>query len=118
MTDLVGSVSTAISLAKRLKGISENIRAAEFKNLLADLTLELANLKLRLADVLNENARLRSEVSDLRNVDGEPCPKCGKRGWQLESSKPDPTFEVLGGLRRRFKCSLCGFTEERLDTPE
>ncbi|HEY4369018.1 MAG TPA: hypothetical protein VGN07_17420 [Steroidobacteraceae bacterium] len=118
MADLVGSLSTAISLARRLKDISENIKGAEFKNLLADLSLELADVKLRLADVLEENVRLKSEVSALRNVDGEPCPKCRKRGWQLESSKPDPIFGDLGGLRKLFKCSLCGFTEERLDTPK
>ena len=118
MTDLVGSVSTAISLARRLKDISENIKGAEFKNLLADLSLELADVKLKLADVLEENARLRCEVSALRNVDGEPCPKCRKRGWQLESSKPDPIFGKLGGLRRLYKWSLCGFNEERLDTPK
>lgn len=118
MTDLVGSVSTAISLAKRLRDISENIKGAEFKNLLADLSLELADVKLKLADVLDENARLKSEVSALKNVDGDPCPKCRKRGWQLESSKRDPIFGDLGGLRRLFKCSLCGYSEERLDTPK
>jgi hypothetical protein len=51
VSDVIGSVTTAISLAKRLRDISENIKVAEFKNVLADLSLELANVKLKLADV-------------------------------------------------------------------
>ena len=45
---------------------------------------------------------------------GEPCPRCHKWGWYVESSRRDPTFGVLGGLRRTYKCSSCDFTEETL----
>ena len=65
MGDLITSVSTAIAIAKRLKEISENIKDAEFKNLLADLSLELADMKLRLAGVVEENVKLRSKIDDL-----------------------------------------------------
>jgi len=118
VTDLIGSVSNAISLATRLRDINENIKGAEFKNLLADLSLQLADVKLKLADVLEENIRLKSEVAALKSVDGDPCPKCRKRGWQLERSKPDINFGDLGALRKTFKCSLCGYSEERLETPK
>ena len=53
MGDIVTTISTAISLTSRLKEISENIRDAEFKNLLADLTLELADAKIKL--LLSDN---------------------------------------------------------------
>lgn len=118
MTDLVSSISTVISLATRLRDINENIKSAEFKNLLADLSLQLSDVKLKLADVLEENTKLKSEVAALKNVDGDPCPKCRKRGWQLESSKRDSIFGDLGGMRKTFKCSLCGYSEERLETPK
>ena len=49
----------------------------------------------------------------LESTEGEPCPKCHKRGFQLESSREDPTFGVLGVIRRLYKCSFCGFTEEK-----
>ena len=114
---MITSVSTAIAIAKRLKEISENIKDAEFKNLLADLSLELADMKLRLAGVVEENVKLRSKIQELENVEGDPCPKCRKRGWQLECSKPDSIFGDLGGLRKTFRCSLCGYSEERLETP-
>jgi hypothetical protein len=118
VSDLITSISTAITLAKRLKAISENIKDAEFKNLLADLSLELADMKLRLAAVVEENIKLKEKVRQLESVEGEPCPKCRKRGWQLESSKPDHLFGDLGGIRRTYKCSFCGFSEEKLETPK
>ncbi|MCV3263343.1 hypothetical protein OGZ01_11815 [Vibrio harveyi] len=51
MADLLSSVSTAISLATRLREIGKNIEDAEFKNILADLSLELADSKLKMADL-------------------------------------------------------------------
>ena len=44
--DLLTTISTSIALAGRLREIAKNIENAEFKNILADLSLELADLKL------------------------------------------------------------------------
>jgi hypothetical protein len=118
MADLVTSVSTALSIASRLKKISENVKNAEFKNLLADLSLELADLKMKLADVLEENVKLHEKIKELQNIEGEPCPKCHKRGWQLKSSRPDSLLGQLGGIRRTYECSFCGFSEDKLVTPK
>ena len=52
MGDLISSLTTAISLAQRLNEISKHIQNAEFKNLLADLNLELADTKLKLANII------------------------------------------------------------------
>ncbi|MBE3752988.1 hypothetical protein HJ186_23040 [Vibrio parahaemolyticus] len=60
MSDVLGSIGQAISLAKRLREISKNIEDAEFKNLLADLNLELADTKLALADVMEQNSQLKT----------------------------------------------------------
>ena len=45
---------------------------------------------------------------------GEPCPKCFKNGWHIESSAPDDTFGVLGVAKRLYRCHLCGFSESKL----
>ncbi|AEX22256.1 hypothetical protein [Vibrio sp. EJY3] len=63
MTDILSSISTALSLTSRLREISKSIEDAEFKNLLADLSLELADAKLKIADLTSENAELREQIS-------------------------------------------------------
>ncbi len=118
MGDVISTISTAISLASRLRKISENIKDAEFKNLLADLGLELAEAKMNLAALLEENADLKTELKALKNAEGDPCPRCHKHGWHLEGSRPDKLFGDLGGMRRIYRCSSCDFTEEQLITPE
>ncbi len=118
MGDIVTTISTAITLASRLKEISNNIQDAEFKNLLADLSLELAEAKMKIASLVEENTELKSKIRAIENAEGEPCPKCHKRGWHIEDSKPDKIFRDLGGIRRIYKCSICGFTEENLLTPK
>jgi len=118
MTDIVASISSAISLASRLKAISANIKDAEFANLLADLSLEQANAKAALAGLIDENTQLKQQIRGLEKTERDPCPKCLKEGWHVEGSRPDRTFGALGGIRRTYRCSLCGFTEERLVTPK
>jgi len=59
-----------------LKEVSKNIEDAEFKNLLADLNLELADTKLRLAEIVVENSELKEKVSQLKH--------CKSLGEELE----------------------------------
>ncbi len=49
---------------------------------------------------------------------GAPCPKCGELEFRIERSERNPTFGVVGGVRRHMKCDKCGFTEDRLDQPK
>ena len=51
ISDLMSTMTTVISLARRLREISKNIEDAAFKNILADLSLELADAKLAMADI-------------------------------------------------------------------
>ena len=90
MVEIISSVTNAIGLVSRLKNISENIRDAEFKHLLADLSLELADVKLKMAVLMNENLELQNKIKELESVEGDPCPKCRKRGWQIEKSEKHP----------------------------
>ena len=114
MTDLVSTISIAISLASRLREISKNIESAEFKNVLADLSLELAEAKLKMADLISENASLKEALASLTSATGEKCPKCNNRTFQLISSKPHPAFGDLGTKEREYKCSGCSFTDSLL----
>lgn len=118
MPEIIASISAAISTAKKLKEISDKIKDAELRNLLADLSLELAEIKTQLADMMDENRQLKEKIRKFENTEGEPCPKCRRPGWQLESSRPHPLFGEVGVIERMYKCSLCGFSESKQITPE
>jgi hypothetical protein len=116
----ITAITNALGLLTQLKQISGNIRDAEFKNLLADLSLELAEVKMKMAGLMNENLELQNRIKELESVEGDPCPKCRKRGWQIEKSEKHPqrTLAKVGFLLRTYKCSLCGFSEERMISPK
>ncbi|EOX4227285.1 hypothetical protein ACPF4W_003697, partial [Vibrio cholerae] len=114
MTDILSSISTALSLTSRLREISKNIEDAEFKNLVADLSLELADAKLKIAALTSENTDLREQISQLTSAAGELCPKCKKRTYELISSAPDEVFGDLGAVKRVYKCSGCQFSESKV----
>ncbi|AMF92405.1 hypothetical protein AL536_02690 [Vibrio fluvialis] len=124
MSDVLGSIGQAINLAKRLREISKNIEDAEFKNLLADLNLELADTKLALADVMEQNSTLKLEVNELKNSqgnnlsqlefrdfayygannDGPFCSACYEtKNKQVTLSKVSGTFSTFG----HHKCPSC-----------
>lgn len=117
MTDIISSVSTAITLATRLREISKNIEDAEFKNLLADLSLELADAKLKIADLISENAELKEKIRSLTSATGERCPKCNNLTFEIISTKPHRIFGNMGAKEREYKCSGCGFAESKLIDP-
>jgi hypothetical protein len=123
MGDIISSISTAITIAKRLNEISNNIKDAEFKNLLADLSLELAGPKLRLSEIVIENSELKEELSKLKHSkelgeelefrdglyytkegDGPFCPGCyDSAGKKIRITEQTAQFRVLG----RYKCPTC-----------
>jgi hypothetical protein len=118
MSDVMQSLTTAVNIVSRLRAANENIKNADFANLIADLNLEFADVKLKLAGVLEENLKLKNQIRLLQSVDGDPCPKCRKRTYQLETSRPDPVMGDLGATRRSYKCASCGFGEDKFVVPE
>lgn len=114
MIEALTSVTNAIKLASRLREISENIKDAEFKNLLADLSLELADTKLQVADLTNENTALKTQIESLTSATGEQCPKCNNRTFQIISTKPHPVYGIMGAKERKYECSGCGFAESKM----
>ncbi len=113
MGDIIATVSTAITLATRLREISKNIEDAEFMNVLADLSLELADAKLKVAGLVAENAALKEKLHSLTSATGERCPKCNNRTFVLISSRPHPIFGDVGAKEREYRCSECGFAESK-----
>jgi hypothetical protein len=117
MTDLLSGFSQALSIASRLREISKNIEDAEFKNLLADLSLELADAKFKISDLISENVGLREQIFKMSSAKGKPCPKCNNRSYELISTKPHSTFGNLGAKEHEYKCSSCDFTESEIVKP-
>ncbi|HCG7042105.1 TPA: hypothetical protein NJ307_004383 [Vibrio parahaemolyticus] len=117
MTDVLSSFSTLVSLASRLREVGKNIEDAEFKNILADLSLELADSKLKIAELVSENAELKEKLNDLTSASGEICPKCRNRTYEIKSTKPHPVFGDLGTKERLYECSACKFSETKLIEP-
>lgn len=64
----ITAITNAISLLTQLKQASENIRNAEFKNLLADLSLELAEVKMKMAGLMNEKLELENKIKELEKL--------------------------------------------------
>ena len=116
MSEIFSTIASAISTAKKLKELSDKARDAEFKNLVADLHLQLAETKTQLADLMQDNTRLKDKIRSLESVQCAPCPSCRKPGWHVEKSERDSLFGEVGGIRRTYKCSFCGFSEEKLVT--
>ena len=90
MSDLISTTSTVIQLLTWLRDINKNIENAEFSNVLADLSLELANLKIQVAGLLEENDKLKRQLAEKNDTeiifkdfayyttsgDGPFCPAC------------------------------------------
>lgn len=115
MIELLPTVTSAIGLANKLKEIGDTLKHAELKGVIGDLKLQLADVKIGMADLLEENDSLKRQLASVQNADGNPCPKCGNRTYRVQSSKEDDDFGVVGGIRRIYLCSECGFTEELLE---
>ena len=121
--DIISTIGTSITLAKRLREISKHIEDAEFKNVLADLSNELADAKLeaaalkeRLAALQEENALLKKTTAasneapsgrkwgcyQFAGMDGLYCPGC----WDSKRKKSSTTR-----MNANFRhCPVCNAT--------
>jgi hypothetical protein len=109
MSDLLPEMSRALALATRLRVMSELGRDAEFKQLVADLLLELAEVQLKLDELMNENAAVKGQLQAHSNPKGERCPRCFEFGWRVTKSRP---HGQTGGMVQTYGCAKCGLREE------
>ena len=93
----------------RLRVISERVRDAEFKGIVADLLLELAEAQMKLDELLNENAALKGQMQSSSNPKGDRCPRCFEFGWRVTTSR---AHGQLGGMVQTYTCPKCGLKEE------
>ena len=107
----IPSTSAIIELIKTGATIEAQEKIMELR--LAALEAQEENIDLR-----NTVTGLEARIAELENDTGEPCPKCRKKAWVVESSQPHRSLGDLGVINRVYKCSECGFTEEALSTPE
>jgi len=74
---MVEPVTTAIAIVdkllkgfKRLREVNQKIDNAELQNLIADLMMDMTDLKLQMVESIDENIRLRSRIDELtKSVD-------------------------------------------------
>jgi hypothetical protein len=111
MSDLLPAISRAVTLATRLRVISDRGKDAEFRGIVADLLLELAEVQLKLDELMNENAALKGEMQAQSNPKGERCPRCFEFGWRVTSSRP---HGQLGAMVQVYSCPKCGLKEEAM----
>ena len=84
---------------------------------MADLSLELAEAKLKISDLVSDNVELNEKIRLLTSATGERCPKCNNLTFEIISTKPHEIFGDLGTKEREYKCSGCGFNESKLIEP-
>jgi len=115
MSDLTTSITQALTLATRLRSMSEKLKEGEFKRLADALLLELAEVQLKLGEVVSENASLRDQLQTQANPQGMRCPRCGEVGWRVTNTKPHKTPGVVA---QTSACPKCGLKEEVLIKPK
>ncbi len=118
MTDLISTASTAIQLVGRLREINKKIANAEFSNALADLAIELSELKIKVAGLLEENDQLKRQLAQKQSAvlefkdfayysasgDGPFCPGCyDGNGKTIRLTKLSEPFTAFGS----HSCSTC-----------
>ncbi len=105
------SYKDIVELLKKGATIEAQEKIMELRE--AALALQEENINLK-----NKVLELQGKVRKLESFEGEPCPKCRKPAWVVESSKPDSTLGDLGVIRRVYRCTECGFSESQLVTPK
>lgn len=123
MTDVISTVTTAISLTKQLLGLAVVAKDANAKLVIADLQLQLAELKTRLAELIDENNQLKTEIKKSStseteviikdgvyykpNGDGPFCTACyDSNRKMIRVTELGEVFHDIG----KWQCNVCGAT--------
>jgi Zn finger protein HypA/HybF involved in hydrogenase expression len=100
----IPNIKEIFELIKKGATIEAQQKIVELRETVISLQEENINLK-------KENLALKQQIEVLEK--GERCPMCKKPAWNLMKSKPYPGFEEEGASVRTYKCSACGFTEDK-----
>ena len=66
------------------------------------------------AEVEALRARIAALEAKLAGPTGETCPRCREPKFMLQTSRPDPSFGDLGVRQDDFRCSACGYEDQRM----
>ena len=77
MPDVVAAITTAISLTRQLVEIADATKDAKSKLLIAELSVQLAEVKMRLADLIEENTNLKTQLKRAQSSESEVALKDG-----------------------------------------
>lgn len=119
MIELAAAVTTALGITKQIREIADNVATAELKLAIAELTEQLADIKLQAVDLATENRELKQKIQDLSappemeyrdqvyfrtNGDGPFCPSCFDSSGNLVRIS-----EASGHVRRliKYRCNVC-----------
>ena len=65
--ETLAAIDNALNLVKRLREVSSKVKEAEIRNVIADLYIELADVKAQTAGLMGNNLRLSEEKAGLEN---------------------------------------------------
>ena len=120
MNEIISTVSSAIGLTKQLINISDIVKNSEAKLIIADLQIQLAEVKMKLAELIEENTNLKNSLSEAittkkdvilkknlyytKDDDGPFCTACYDSQNKLVRVTPlSKEFHVIAKL----KCPVC-----------
>lgn len=121
MADPITAVTAAIGLTKQLLGLAVAAKDADAKLAIAELQVQLAEIKTRLAELIDENNNIKQELkaatSDIAEVvfkdglyykpdgDGPFCTACyDSKKALVRVSERGAAFHAIA----RWKCNVCG----------
>lgn len=118
MSDVISTASSALQLVSRLREINRKIANSEFANALADLSIELSELKIQVASLLEENDQLKRQLLQrpsealefkgfayyTRSGDGPFCSGCyDSHGKSIRLTRLSGPFTAFGS----HSCPSC-----------
>lgn len=96
MDDILAGITNAITIVGRLREVSKNISEVEFKNLLADLSGELADAKVQIADLKERLAIQAQEIQALKRADPNSKQKPSGVKWGCYQFEGDSGLYCTG----------------------
>jgi hypothetical protein len=122
MTDILTAIAGAIGITKQLLEIVSVSKDAAAKTMIADLQLQLAEIKSRLSELINENTSLRE---DLRKATSREDEVVFRNGLYYSPSGDGPFCAPCWDDKKKkirvsgddgiFDCPICNHT---VMTPE
>lgn len=111
-------MSQALTLATRLRTLSERTKDSQFRGIVAELLLELAEVQIKLDELVNEHTALKAQLRAQATAQPERCPRCHELGWKVTNTRTVKTAGHPARTAQLYACPKCGLKEEVLVAAE